>query len=306
MKNLLFLAFSSLTAITSAQTSNVEVFLLAGQSNADGSNSYYQNNAQASKGGGLTAANAHYANDYTGIKYAYAHVNPFSSTPPNRYLTSNGFQNLKPATWGMMGPEISLGRNLDALHQDDVALLKYTSPGTSLKTEWGPDDNKLYQDMVSFYSGHLATLASQYTTVTIHTFFWHQGESDSGNTYVADYNAMFDQLKIDLNTASLTSVMGLISEDFLNGTPGSPQSNIANVNSAINQLALRSDIVTTGSLNDIPLHDQIHFDANGQLTHGDRMAAAYENNFFQPVPEPSTSFMLLFSSSLLVLRRKRQ
>jgi len=305
MKTLLLSIVIGISSLASAQTTDVEVFLLAGQSNADGSNSYYQNNAGASKGPGLTTTNAHYANAYSGVKYAYAHANPFSSATPNRYLTSNGFQDLKPATWGMMGPEISLGRKLDALHQNDVALIKYTSPGTSLNTEWGPDDNKLYQDMVGFYSGHLATLASQYTTVTVHTFFWHQGESDSGNTYVADYTAMFDKLKIDLNTANLTSVMGLISEDFLNGTPGSPQSNIANVNNAINQLATRSDITTTGSLNDIPLHDQIHFDANGQIIHGERMATAYEQNFYQNVPEPSSSMLLLVASGLMLSRRTR-
>ncbi len=303
--NRLFLAtLIGLTASAYAQTSNVDVFLLSGQSNADGSNSYYQSSGNPpSKGPGLTPANAHFANAYSGVKYAYAHANPASSPNP-RYLQSSGFQDLKPATWGMMGPEISLGRNLDALHTDDVALLKYTSPGTSLNTQWGPDDNLLYPDMVNFYSGHLATLATQYTTVTVHTFFWHQGESDSGTTYVADYATMFDQLKIDLNLAGLTSVMGMLHEDFLSGTPGNPQSNIGAVNNAITQLSMRSDIANTGSLNAIPLHDQIHWDANGQLTHGDKMYDAYRANFYQ-VPEPSSSILLLMSSSILLSRRKR-
>lgn len=295
-----FLALSALVAPLQSQT--LELFFLAGQSNADGSNSYVTDNGDPSKGGGLSPANVAFGNPYGGIQYAHAHANPFSGTV-ERYLTGS-LGALRPAAWGMMGPEISLGRALDGFFTNDVALLKYTSPGTSLETQWGPDDGLLYPDMISFFNEQIAVLSGSYSTINVNTFFWHQGESDSGLTYEADFQAMFDQLRIDLSS-DLTGVMGLISENFDPGNTGNtPRSNIAAVNQALENLAAsRSYLTTTGSLTDIPLHDFIHFDANGQLTHGDRMAAAYQSEFLA-VPEPSVCGFLLISLSALAVRRR--
>lgn len=293
----------TLSLLGSLSSQTLEVFFLAGQSNADGSNSYYLDSGDTSKGGGLSAANASYADPYAGVQYAHVHANPFEP-PVNRYYTG-ALGALRPATWGMMGPELSLGRELDVLHMNDVALLKYTSPGTSLNTQWGPDDGLLYQDMLAFYGAQLSSLAASYTQVNLNAFFWHQGESDSGLTYEADFLAMFDQLKIDLAAPNLNAVMGLISENFDPGATGvTPRSNIAAVNAAIESMATaRGDITNTGSLTDIPLHDNIHFDANGQIIHGERMAAAYQSEFMT-IPEPSV-LLLSFVSLAVGLKRRR-
>ncbi|MGJ8725411.1 MAG: sialate O-acetylesterase [Roseibacillus sp.] len=300
MKLLLLACSISLVPV---QGQTLELFFLAGQSNADGSNSYYFDNGDSSKGGGLSPANASYADAYSGIQYAYAHANPFSGTP-NRYLTGS-LGDLRPATWGMMGPEISLGRKLDELHSNDVALLKYTSPGTSLATQWGPDDGLLYQDMISFFNEQITILSPSYTDINFNTFFWHQGESDSGLTYQADFQAMFDQLRLDLSS-ELTGVTGLISENFDPGNTGNtPRLNITQVNEALENLGdAQTYLTTTGSLTDIPLHDNIHFDADGQLIHGERMASAYESEFLA-VPEPGSIVLLLLSGILLPRRRAR-
>jgi len=281
----------------------IDVFFLAGQSNADGSNSYYFNNGDPSKGSGLSAANSSYATPYGGITYAYAHANPSDSNM--RYLTG-GLGNLRPATWGMMGPEISLGRELDTLIDNQVALIKYTSPGTSLNTQWGPDDNLLFPDMVDFFETQINILSQSYTEVRLNTFFWHQGESDSGLTYGTDFRQMFDQLKVELGAPGLNAVMGLVSESFDPGNTGNtPRSNIVAVNGMINLLdASYSDIATTGSLTDIPLHDNVHFDANGQIIHGQRMALAFKGNFLA-VPEPGSAALILVGAVASCLRRRR-
>lgn len=285
----------------------IEVFLLAGQSNADGSNSYYYG-GQEGKGPGLSPVNSFYADNETDVQYAYAHANPFSGTV-DRYLTG-GLGALRPAAWGMMGPELSLGRALADGIANDVAFLKYTSPGTSLNTQWGPDDALLYPDMVDFFNDQLALLAGSYTTVHLNTLFWHQGESDSGVTYAADFTAMFDTLRTDLGAPDLHAVMGRISENFDPGNTGViPRSNVVAVNDAIVTLAAGSGLIAeTGSLTDIALHDYIHFPADGQVVHGERMAASYfanPNLYQEPVPEPGAAILLVLAGLSGLARRGR-
>jgi hypothetical protein len=303
MKKSQFVSMLMGWSVVSASAQTLELFFLAGQSNADGSNSYYTS-GNPGKGDGLNAGNAFYGNPYSGVVYSYAHVNPFSGTP-DRYLTGN-WGTLRPATWGMMGPELSLGRELDTMFSHDVGIIKYTAPGTSLATQWGPDDHLLYQDMVNFFTTRIAELSGMYSEIRLNTFFWHQGESDSGVNYAANFSAMLSQLRLDLGAPELNSVMGLISENFDPGNTGvTPRSNVVAVNQEITNLANADPrIATTGSLTDIPLHDYVHFDANGQIIHGQRMADSFAQNFLV-VPEPS-AVILLITAGIGCLQRRRE
>ncbi len=284
--------------------STVEVFFLAGQSNADGSNSYW--NGTPGKGPALSAENMHLATPYSGVMYAQTHVNPFSGSPPLHYYT-DPFGPLQPASWGMMGPELSLGRSLDAVFDNQVAIIKYTAPGTSLNAQWGPDDNLLYSDMLNYFENRLSELSADFTTVNLRGFFWHQGESDAGpphaENYAENFMAMYDPLRQALGNAAMPAVLGLINESFPGTTP--PNANVITLNNEILSLALSDPtIATTGSMNDLPLYDGIHFDSNGQVVHGERMADAYIANF-ATVPEPASSLLVIAAMGLVFGQRRR-
>ena len=297
----LVMAFAAPASHAVSQT--LEVFIVAGQSNVDGSNSYWD--GTPGKGPALTPENMPYATPYAGVDYAYAHVNPFGGSPPNRYLTG-GWGDLRPSTWGMFAFEQSLGRELDGLLDNDVAIIKYTSPGTSLNGDWLPSQNRLYQDMVAFINDRLSEISVGYASVNINALFWHQGESDAGppysNNYAENFGTFFDSLKLNLAAPSMKAVLGQLNEN-LSGQ--NPHTGIVTINGEILGLAAsRSDIAATASVNDLLLYDNIHFSSNGQVTLGLRMAEAYESAFIA-VPEPGVMVGLTLGCLVFGLNRRR-
>lgn len=115
--------------------------------------------------------------------------------------SSNGWQSLQPQQGifpsGHFGAEISLGRNLVKAGYN-TAIFKFCRGGTSLHTDWKkPGENGIYDAMVTEYTRAINQLQKEGYTVRVRGFIWIQGESDSRNQTSA--NLYYSNLKILLN-----------------------------------------------------------------------------------------------------------
>lgn len=171
----------------------MKIFIIAGQSNADGSTS----------GGaaGLSSNYASYAEAFSGARYAYQRVNPGIGTTINY-----GFGDLQPYIdpWSdSLGSEVSLGRELRDFYGEHIATMKYAAGGTGLRDNWLPEAEDLYSGMISYFSNGMDIIESVHGSVRVGGFFWHQGETDAGLYdsvgYGDDFTTFSNALRTDLS-----------------------------------------------------------------------------------------------------------
>ena len=141
----------------------IDLFILAGQSNAQG----WMGDA------------AYYPADNNELDRSTAF---FWVTP--KHSSSNGnWTHLKAQggrfEQGHFGPEISLARCLKNSGYQ-AAIFKYTLGSTSIAQDWqGPGDGKMYDRMVESFKAALSMLNAEGHGVTVRGLFWIQGESDA-------------------------------------------------------------------------------------------------------------------------------
>lgn len=185
---------------TPTNSSDVNVIVLAGQSNAEG-NSYFKKLEQYCIDKGESYEQ--YVRGYEDIKIAYhnhyyAGVSYLYSNRDNPYEAN--FVNVKVGqgkTLGWSGPELGMAKYIhDSIDSDKpIYIIKYASGGTSFagNPSWKPSKNQLYSYMTKFVDNGLLELTNKGYTPKIRAFCWMQGESDSGNSTNA--NAYKDSLK---------------------------------------------------------------------------------------------------------------
>ena len=164
-----FLYFFLLINVPQIQADEIDLFILAGQSNMQGWRS--------------NAANYPVDKDHLDKRI------PFYFETINYTSSNQKWTTLKPQAGhfssGHFGPEITFGRALlkTNLHP---AIFKYSKGGSSIKTEWkAPYKLGLYDDMVASLRMAINELESQGHTVTPKAIIWIQGESDAINSKFA-------------------------------------------------------------------------------------------------------------------------
>ncbi len=154
---------------------NIDLFILAGQSNAQG----WQGNA------------AYYPEDPQQldslIRLDYTYIENTSS---------DGWIAMEPQEGrfedGHFGLEVSFSRKLIEAGYNP-AIFKFSKGASGLNGSWKiPGDDGYYDDMIIKLNTRITQLESLGHTVTIRGFIWIQGESDSGS--VTSSNAYFDNL----------------------------------------------------------------------------------------------------------------
>ena len=287
--------FSVLLAITvlpsfAAAQQTIDVYIIAGQSNADG-------RAEVSD---LSEAQLASLENDTIIRY----VNPGSereraepqSTPPDLDVGTDGFTPLVPGGFSVdgtsarqltqtFGPELSFGASIaEATGSDNqIAIIKVSRGGTNLRFDWmvNPNINTvddeprgfLYRALMEHVAAGLAELEEDGSTAIVRGFVWHQGESDSDN--VAGYAGLFADFVAGVRDEfgeDIPFVLGELSRDRDNSE--NFNNNLPNVVASASGLSFISSegLTTPGSTN--PDDDTTHFDANGQLGLGERYAEA--------------------------------
>lgn len=214
------------------------------------------------------------------------------------------------------GPEITFGRAMADYFASDpntsIAVIKYANGGTNLHTQWkaggsGSDEGD-GSEYVAFQETVYAGLASIQTanpedTVVVSGMIWHQGESDSLNVSSASsYEENLSDFIADIRGTYAANLPFIIGEIANNGT------NYQIVQDAQKAVSSADPLTKFVSSDELELKaDNIHFNANGQQTLGWNFATQMQ---IQSIPE-SSSFVLVGLFSLLlfpqsIARRKRE
>ena len=163
----------------------VKVFLIGGQSNADGVSivSELEKNVSEDKFN-------EYKNGYENILINYYNSNGNNKSNGFTKVTINqGYQT------GYFGPELGMGEKLNELYPNEkIFIIKYAWGGSNLHTQWNSEIGNLYRAFIKFVDESMDYLKSKNYDAEIVSMMWMQGESDSG---------FYNSLKYEENTSNL-------------------------------------------------------------------------------------------------------
>lgn len=252
------------TELPIAKTARVRLFVLAGQRNMEGEDSYLATIPDVQGFESL-------AKDQDQVLYRYS--------LGGGVKVSSGWEPLGPVDFlGNFGPELSFGakirKSLDA--KDGVAILKFTHSGAQ-SPDWFPKGSPeahrdMYPKFIAFIRAAQEDLNRQGFECSLEGIFWHVGENDTyfgpySQNYAKWMKELIEQVRLDLKEPELK---WFISEQHRDA----PWRNMASVNAGLNELA-RSDpriaIIKTAHLP----HARHHFGTKGTLLLGEEMANSY-------------------------------
>ena len=194
-------------------------------------------------------------------------------------------QPLVPAStvWDRIGPEVSFGRDIAAAYPNQrLAILKYSVGGTNLHWQWFPgadaDDPargptyRAWQDMVR---DGMAAFEEAGLTPHIAGMAWMQGESDAaGWTESLAHEAnLFRFVRrtrddLELDETMPFAIGRIFAEHYW------ARDDVRTAQEAVGDVGFGASWVDT---DDLGLTDSVHYDGPGQITLGQRLAAAVIN-----------------------------
>jgi hypothetical protein len=247
-----------------AKQARVRLFVLAGQRNMEGEDSYVSALPQMPGFESLTK-------DQDQVLYRYSLGGGVKASP--------GWEPLGPIDYlGNFGPELSFGARLrkSLAAQDGIAIVKFTHSGAQ-SPDWFPQGSPeahrhLYPQLIALIRAAREDLARRGYACSLEGVFWHTGEND---TYFGPYcqnyakwlKQLLDQVRLDLQQPDLP---WFISEQH----PNAIWRNMDSVNAALNTLAQSDQQITIIKTAHLP-HARLHFGTRGTLLLGEEMAKAY-------------------------------
>ena len=247
-----------------AKNSRIRLFVLAGQRNMEGEDSY------VTEIPGITGFEP-LVRDQDNVIYRYALGGGVKA--------SSDWEPLGPVNFlGSFGPELSFGatfrKGLDA--NNGIAMIKFTHSGAQ-GPDWFPKGSpeahrNLYPKLIAFVRDAQEDLKRSGYECSLEAIFWHTGEND---TYYGPYaqnsaswmKQLIEQVRIDLKQPDLP---WFISEQHKDA----PWQYIDSVNAALNQMAQTLPGVSIIKTSHLP-HAGHHFGTKGTLLLGQDMANAY-------------------------------
>ncbi len=294
--------------------SGVEIFIVAGQSNADG----------VAPSAGLPSS----LTNQTDVPYWFRTRNSSSG---------NAFSTLSPSPAnGQFGPELSLGRTLADALPEDIVIVKVTNSGIPLVqrsgTDWSPDSSgEAFDLLISNVLAAQTNLINAGETPRIAGLFWMQGESDAksgivgtpsfsppppqpstANAYEANLTNFIASVRNDLGVTDLPVFIGEINigDNPAITNPVSDYNTIVGqwdftptiqaAQAAVAGTDPNAYLIETDSLGHIS--DFVHFDQAGQVALGEAFAASY----LATIPEPSCLILLATGMVTLCSSRTRR
>jgi len=250
-----------------ARQGRVGLFVLAGQRNMEGEDSFVSEIPDVQGFESLI-------NDQINVLYRYSHGGGVGM--------SMDWEPLGPTEFlGNFGPELSFGARLrKSIAMDDgIAIVKFTHSGAQMP-DWipagSPESHRdLYPRFIGFVREAQDNLTRQGYECSVEGIFWHTGENDTYfEPYARDYakwmKQLVDQTRLDLK---LPDLPWFISEQHTDA----PWRNMDIVNAGLNEMAVSDPRITILRTSHLP-HAQHHFGTAGTLLLGEEMANAYLKN----------------------------
>ncbi|WP_425619112.1 sialate O-acetylesterase [Anatilimnocola sp. NA78] len=245
----------------------VRLFVLAGERNMEGEDSFVSELAQQPGHESLVK-------DQRDILFRYSLGGGAKS--------STDWEPLGPVDYlGNFGPELSFGARLrkSLAAKEGLAIVKFTHSGAQ-GPDWFPQGSPeshrdLYPKLIGFIRSAQDDLTKQGFDCSLEGIVWHTGENDTWFGPYSQNNAkwmkqLIDQTRADLKQPELA---WFISEQH----PKAPWRNMEPVNAALNELARTDSRLTIVETSNLP-HSKLHFGTKGTLMLGDAMADAYLMN----------------------------
>ena len=241
-----------------AYADDVDLFILAGQSNAQG-----------------------WAGDAAQYPPDPGHLDQnilFYWDNPGRSSSQGAWTNLQAQggifPHGHFGPEVTFARALRAAGYHP-AIFKYSQGSTSLATEWGwPGKGMMYDQMVQELREAITQLQQAGDTVRIRGFVWIQGESDansaeSAHAYKARLKAVLNDMRTRVaNDPNLPVVLGVDEQHPM-------VEMFPEVVQAQQALARENRHMVFTSMIGLEKADVTHLTPRGLVAHGQRLFEAY-------------------------------
>ncbi len=258
--------------ITQAAGIKVDVFLLGGQSNAEGHGAV----------SGLSDRSVLYNENI--MLY---HSSSINSGQPARQWTT-----LRPASYSMsfFGPEIGFGNRIAELYPNrQIAIIKHAAGATDLGAHWNPGVNShdtphfgpQFKTFVQTVNSGIDSLIAQGYTPVIRSMLWQQGESDSmnssyGNNYDRNLSHLIKRVRAQFNAPNMTFVYGQVLPFPLG--PAVYRNQVRQGQMNVDEDS-GHEFATDGArfvpADDLPMNsDNLHLSAAGQIELGIRFAEA--------------------------------
>ena len=277
----------------------VDIYILAGQSNADGRGDSDQLNSELAAP--QSNASIWYNNPgNTDNVDGFRPLSPFgfSDPPDNDNFPDNTF-----------GPELSFAGAVQTAtgSSNDIGIVKVTDGGTSITDEWnsGFEAENLGTHFRALFAQVDAALAeidarNNGDVGVVRGFLWHQGER---NRNLGSYTNRLGDLIVEVRNvygSNLPVAVGELSRERNDNTDFN--TNLATFADDDPNIAL----VSSRDLGTIAF-DSTHFNTDAQLELGQRYATAIAPLVVsQSVPEPSSLGLLAFGAIVLARRRQRK
>jgi len=176
-----------------------------------------------------------------------------------------GWQPLKPG--GRFGPEVTFGRDMAKALGRPVGIIKFAVGGTNLAYNWHPKVAKnLYAKTLA-----LVNAAKKSRPIEIAGMLWMQGERDSlfggmAEKYAANLKELVTSARKDYEAPQMPFVLGRVN-------PPARYKFAGKVRKAQQEIA--EPKTAWIDCDDLPKHrDNLHYNTQGQITLGERFAAA--------------------------------
>jgi len=175
---------------------------------------------------------------------------------------------------GHFGPEVRFARELKKVGYNP-AIFKYTKGATGLARDWkSPGNGGIYDRMTLSLDSAIRQLEETGFEVTVRGFIWIQGESDAGEEATAQaYSSNLKQLIGDLRenvvqAPDLKIILGVDEQHpFVEERP--------TVVEAQKRLAVADAAIAFSSMLGLPKADATHLTPEGLVAHGKRIFDTY-------------------------------
>jgi len=260
MKKLCLIFIVPLICINACFSEEIDLFILAGQSNAQG----WQGDA------------SYYPKDTKGLDKTirFYWVTPGHSSSNGEWTTMKAQEGRFKK--GHFGLEVTFARALKNAGYNP-AIFKYSRGSTSLANNWkGPGDGKMYDRMVKEFRKALSLLRKKGHTVNMRCFIWIQGESDAKTPKMAQaYKTRLEALINDLRNnvteqAELPVILGIDEQHPW-------VKNNSQVVEAQKALTEEYEHIAFTSMMGLKKADSTHLKPSGLEEHGKRIYAAYKD-----------------------------
>lgn len=256
----------------SGRAAHYRVYLLGGQSNANGR-------------GDASQLSAPFADPQADVRFYWHRSQSVTNAVwlvEDQWIAlapGSGHGTTLPVFAKEFGSEVSFGRAMaDATPGVQIAIIKYTHGGTNLHTQWSPT-GEMYANFKATAQAALDALENAGDTYEFGGMIWHQGESDTGSAadaYETNLSNLIARVRQDVFEGQrMPFVVGGISDSQYGSqitTPGTGSYKVRQAQESVATNGVQTGFANTDGFPVRPT-DTIHFDHNGQIALGQAFAA---------------------------------